>query len=305
MSDDHAKQPQADEQRVNHTEDHDTMHENREGELLGDLLDEIAAPDEIAAANENMASEPAIAPIDEDAIDIESRDFEDNESPEEEQKSSMLLIGIIAAIVVGGITYFATKSDAPEKAAVTTTQQTATPVPAVQQKAATVASAKASDAVKEALKKPVQAAVASSEEEAATENPVSLKPLLEPAAEAAPSTATTASPAKQTAFASAVAVHLELDPITRKVISPMDGKTTFVWAVNLMSLSTHAAADRVITKLKANGTETELVQLDIGEKIFYRIRVGNFASVEEADAAHAIFKEDPLYANSWVSRYRK
>jgi cell division septation protein DedD len=118
----------------------------------------------------------------------------------------------------------------------------------------------------------------------------------------AKSTSTAA--AEQAELSSTVAAILEVDPVTRKVISPPHG-TTVAWAINLMSLSTHAAADRLINKLKASGTATELVQINIGENTFYRVRVPDFSSVEEADAAHEKFKEEPIYQGSWVSRYHK
>jgi len=310
MSDDFSKKPEFDEQ-AEHRSDEEALNDTTDGELLGDLLDEITEPDESAEI------EPVIAPVDEDAVEIEEKPYTSDDGPEEEQKSSILLIGIIVAVLVGGIAYFTTKSDSPEQQpAVTASNQTASPAATAQHKPATPDTKKALSTAKKEMKKEVEKTVASSKKAAVAEKPLALKPLLsEPAAvDAAEKAASAVSTAPSdmaatsvdtAALSSAVAVTLEVDPVTRKVISPTEGRTTFAWAVNLISLSTHAAADRLITKLKANGTETELVQINIGESTFYRVRVPNFSSVEEADTAHAKFNEDPMYKGSWVSRYRK
>lgn len=278
MSDDFSKQPETDE-RTEHHADEDRLHESNDGELLGVLLDEVSEPDE------GTEIEPAITPTDADAIAIEEKVYNtSDEAPEEEKKSNLLLIGIIVAALVGSIAYFTTKSDSPEKKqAVTASNKAASPVTTAQKKT-----------VPHDAKKAAGPAVTSANQAEIAEKPVVLKPLLDH------STSTS----DETTLSSTVAAILEIDPVTRKVISPLQG-TTFAWAINLMSLSTHAAADRLINKLKASGTATELVQVNIGENTFYRVRIPDFSSVEEADAAHAKFKENPIYQGSWVSRYHK
>ena len=288
MSDDFSKQPEMDEHRA-HRADEDTLHDSNDGELLGDLLDEISVPDE------STEIEPAIAPAD-DAIAIEEKTYVSDEAPEEEEKSSILVIGIVVATLVAGAVYFTTKSDAPEQ------KQTASHTATAQQKPVTHEVEKAASTARETVKKAVEPVVVSAKKVATTEKPVALKPLLDQPKAVAKSTSTAVS--EQAELASTVAAILEVDPVTRKVISPPLG-TTVAWAINLMSLSTHTAADRLINKLKASGTTTELVQINIGENTFYRVRVPDFSSVEEADAAHEKFKEEPIYQSSWVSRYHK
>ncbi|NWF37383.1 SPOR domain-containing protein [Mariprofundus sp. KV] len=294
MSDDFSKQPGTGEHRA-HRADEDILHDSNDGELLGDLLNEISAPDE------NAEAEPAITPAD-DAIALEVNDHASDEAPEE-KKSSLLLSGIIVAALVGGIAYFTTTSDSPEQQQTVTASNKAVSPPATAlQKPVTHEAAKALSTARETVKKVVEPVVASAKKVATTEKPVSLKPLLDQPEAVAKSSSTTAS--DETELSSTIAAILEVDPVTRKVISPPQG-TTFAWAINLMSLSTHAAADRLIKKLKASGTTTELVQINIGENTFYRVRVPDFSSVEEADAAHAKFKEESIYQGSWVSRYHK
>jgi len=260
-------------------------------------LDEVREADkanETAAADEPVVDETiAIEPRTEDRLD---------ESTEEESSSSFMPIAIIIALVVAGGAYFLLKSDPGEKSKVTTSNTShegSTADKAETQKTASM------PAIKEMAPKRVEKAA----DKAASESkPVAMKPLLGDSSDKRVPDGSSASAIKTAdtmAPSSTVTVHLEVDPVTRKVISPRDGKTTFAWAINLISLSTHAAADRIITELNADGVETELVQVNIADKSYFRIRVPNFTSVEEADKAHVSFKENPAYKNSWVSRYRK
>jgi len=258
--------------------------DSNEGELLGDLLDEVGETDD---QHETAA----------ETIAIEPREHEINDAADEKNRSNAMPIAIIIALVAGGA-YFAMQSGDSEQQAVT--------AQAVPEKMHAEKEAPASAAVKQIegeatqqASKAMKAATAQSSRSIASK-PVAMKPLL-----GDNSDAMAAKDAPTEALNSVVTVHLEIDPVTRKVISPQDGKTTFAWAVNLVSLSTHAAADRIITRLNNEGIETELVQITIGEKSFYRVRVANFTSVEEADKAHVQFKENPTYKDSWVSRYRK
>lgn len=278
----------------------DGNNDSLEGDLLGDLLDEVAD-------SEDSDHEEVVESNDE-AISIEARNNETTPNEEEKEGSNFLLVAVIVTLLVGGIAYFSSKSDTPNEPvavsqpdAITTAEierQTTSPVPGI--KPAEEPQPATKEVHEQVIEKNIQPVSAENKERIAT---TAMKPLLsdsnensEPAVEAETSSEK---------LSSVVSDRLEFDPVTRKVISLQTGKTTFVWAINLISLSTHASADRLINVLQSEGTETELIQVNIGDKTYYRIRVPNFSSVEAADRAHVRFKENPLFSGSWVSRYRK
>ena len=121
----------------------DEAQDSSEGELLGELLDEVGESDkanETAAADEPVVDETiAIEPRTEDRLD---------ESTEEESSSSFMPIAIIIALVVAGGAYFLLKSDPGEKSKVTTSNTShegSTAAKAETQKTASMPAIKAAD----------------------------------------------------------------------------------------------------------------------------------------------------------------
>ena len=95
------------------------------------------------------------------------------------------------------------------------------------------------------------------------------------------------------------------EPATSNMDLPQANKITFVWAVNLISLPTQSSAGRITDQLKTERVETEVVQINIKNRTYYRVRIPNLTSKQEADEAHAAFKDNPAYKGAWINRYRK
>jgi len=109
---------------------------------------------------------------------------------------------------------------------------------------------------------------------------------------------------KRTSDFPPITIHLKIDPISRKVISPTNAKSRAGWAVNLMSLSNQTDAKTAMNRLKAKGFHPEMVVIEIGNHVFYRVRISNFSNKKAAKQAQALFKSEPEYANAWVNHYR-
>jgi outer membrane biosynthesis protein TonB len=95
------------------------------------------------------------------------------------------------------------------------------------------------------------------------------------------------------------------EPVASNMDLPQANKTTSVWAVNLISLPTQSSARRITDQLKTEGVETEVVLINIKNRAYYRVRIPNLTSKQEADEAHAAFKDNPAYKGTWINRYRK
>jgi len=96
-----------------------------------------------------------------------------------------------------------------------------------------------------------------------------------------------------------------IDTVAKKAVLSGDNKSTLVWAVNLTSLSTQAAAQTIVDQLKSSGTETEFVQVQSGGHTYYRVRIHDLASKQAAEKAKAAFKNHPDYKDSWINSYPK
>jgi len=103
-------------------------------------------------------------------------------------------------------------------------------------------------------------------------------------------------------------------PVTVATTAPATGnnsagsrgnKDTLVWAVNLTSLSTQSSAQEVIDQLKAEGIEADQIPVHARGHTYYRVRIPDLASRQEADKAKAALMEHPDYKDSWVNSYRK
>ncbi|GAV19455.1 hypothetical protein MMIC_P0389 [Mariprofundus micogutta] len=91
------------------------------------------------------------------------------------------------------------------------------------------------------------------------------------------------------------------EPVAAVANSAKVLKPAFAWAVNLVSVTSQPAALKISEKLKADGTETEVVEIQVKGRKYYRIRVPNLASKQAA----AAFKEKSAYKDAWINRYTK
>nr|WP_241697106.1 SPOR domain-containing protein [Mariprofundus sp. KV] len=95
---------------------------------------------------------------------------------------------------------------------------------------------------------------------------------------------------------------LPVDPVAPEVVTAKARK--IFWAVNLTSVSTLASAEKIQHELQGRGVVSELKQATIGGKSYYRIRIGGFASKEEAEQARAPYMEEKEFSSAWLERYR-
>jgi len=96
---------------------------------------------------------------------------------------------------------------------------------------------------------------------------------------------------------------LPVDPVAPEVVTVKARK--IFWAVNLTSVSTVASAEKIQHELQGRGVVSELKQATIGGKLYYRIRIGGFASKQEAEQARAPYMEEKEFSSAWLERYRE
>lgn len=96
--------------------------------------------------------------------------------------------------------------------------------------------------------------------------------------------------------------QLRIDPVT---MTPSADSAVKAWAVNLTSVTRLALAEEIQQQLSDRGTNTELIQVTIGEKNYYRIRMAGFASRGEAEQARLPFLNEPRFAAAWVALYHE
>jgi len=112
-----------------------------------------------------------------------------------------------------------------------------------------------------------------------------------------------AQPPTQTAPSPTTIPHLEIDPVSRKVIAPQPANTRMVWAVNLTSVSTLAIAAKVRESLDNRGVATELVWVTIGGQSYYRIRIPGFTSKRKATRALRAYMKEREFSSAWIENY--
>jgi len=78
-----------------------------------------------------------------------------------------------------------------------------------------------------------------------------------------------------------------------------------VWAVNLVSYSRLDSARKVIAQLKSEGVDTEFVEVTARGHRYYRVRIPNLSSRQEAIKASSAFRARPEFEGLWIARYRK
>ena len=78
-----------------------------------------------------------------------------------------------------------------------------------------------------------------------------------------------------------------------------------VWAVNLVSYSRLDSARKAIAQLKSEGIDTEFVEVTARGHRYYRVRIPNLASRQEAIKASSAFRARPEFEGLWIARYRK
>ncbi|PJA32545.1 MAG: hypothetical protein CO187_03490 [Zetaproteobacteria bacterium CG_4_9_14_3_um_filter_53_7] len=106
--------------------------------------------------------------------------------------------------------------------------------------------------------------------------------------------------------ASAAAVTNNPVPVTPdagQTVLPTASKPAIFWAVNLLSTTSRPAAERLNLRLQANGTPSELIAIKLRGQTYYRIRVADFSSYQQADEARQSFRATTAYKDAWVSRH--
>ncbi|MDQ7000355.1 MAG: SPOR domain-containing protein [Mariprofundus sp.] len=78
-----------------------------------------------------------------------------------------------------------------------------------------------------------------------------------------------------------------------------------VWAVNLVSYSRLDSARKAIAQLKSEGVDTEFIEVTARGHRYYRVRIPNLASRQEAARLYAEFRDRPEYEGAWIAPYRK
>lgn len=96
---------------------------------------------------------------------------------------------------------------------------------------------------------------------------------------------------------------LSVDPVAPEVVPAKARKIS--WAVNLTSVSTLASAVKIQQVLKNRGIMSEVKQATIGGKSYYRIRIGGFASKDEAQQVRAPLMKEKEFASAWLESYRE
>ena len=265
-------------------------HEQKSRELMS-ILDEIDSP-------HNPADE---IPDDDNDIPADPNDYTTTTATlEKERKKPYLLTGLGMAILTAGIGYYITNTDSTDHSSrqsdkvIVDTASTAikpvpvpSPTPPAPASSANTVLPHSSDAIA-TVAKPIQTIPAPA-----------LAPLNKPLKPAGDMPAT-----KSTSDFPPITIHLKIDPVSRKVISPTNAKNHAGWAVNLMSLSNEIDAKVAMNRLKAKGFHPEMVVIEIGNHVFYRVRIPNFSSKKAANQAQALFKSEPEYADAWVNHYR-
>ncbi|MDQ6997891.1 MAG: SPOR domain-containing protein [Mariprofundus sp.] len=108
---------------------------------------------------------------------------------------------------------------------------------------------------------------------------------------------------KQTIPSPTTILHLDIDPISRKVIALQPANTRMAWTVNLASVSSLAIAEKVRESLDNRGVATELIWVTIGKKSFYRIRIPGFSSKRAANQARLAYIKNPEFSSAWLENY--
>ena len=110
-------------------------------------------------------------------------------------------------------------------------------------------------------------------------------------------------PRTQTIPSPTTILHLDIDPVSRKVIALHPANTRMAWTVNLASFSSLAVAEKVRESLDNRGVATELIWVTIGKKSFYRIRIPGFSSKRAANKARQAYIKNPEFSSAWLENY--
>jgi len=268
--------------------------DQKSSELLS-ILDEIDNPQNIAAAS--TADDFTDHDIPDDPNDYSTT----TATLEKEPKKPYVLVGLAMAILTAGIGYYITNPGStdhsagqPDNIIIDTTSTAIKPVPVPTPSAPAPA---ASATPTHTASKP------SSDTVASAAKPMHMIPA--PAAIHKPAQSSKhIAPTSNTPDISPITIHLKIDPVSRKVVSPTHAQRGAGWAVNLVSLSSQSDAKAAMNQLKAKGFHPEVVTVEIGNHVFYRVRIPGFSSKKAANQAQALFKSDPEYADAWVNHYR-
>jgi len=83
----------------------------------------------------------------------------------------------------------------------------------------------------------------------------------------------------------------------------LPAKPARLWALNLLSTPSQSKAERINKQLQVAGTESQITAISVGERTYYRIRVLNYATKQQASHAMDSFRANVDYKHAWVSSY--
>ncbi|WP_176959098.1 SPOR domain-containing protein [Mariprofundus sp. KV] len=260
---------------------------------LDALIDQFDDDFDLEFANEATEPKPVpgddeapVASEDSDALDELLSELETNPEPEQVEKDSssitVLLLSVVAIALLGTLIWQDFTGGKEEVAALKQplintipAERDNQPVAVKEQQESLPASPEEGDAQAAAETEPMAAAVVKQQE-----------PEMQREVEAP----------------SATREVLPVDPVAPEVVTAKARK--IFWAVNLTSVSTLASAEKIQHELQGRGVVSELKQATIGGKSYYRIRIGGFASKEEAEQARAPYMEEKEFSSAWLERYR-
>ena len=94
-------------------------------------------------------------------------------------------------------------------------------------------------------------------------------------------------------------------PAATQTTASKTGKTVRLWSLNLLSTPLQSTAKRINQQLQADGVQSQIISIKVGERTYYRIRVLNYASKQLAAQAQQSFRSRPDYKHAWISSYSK
>jgi len=262
--------------------------DNGKGTVSDDLMNGLSNEFETAAD----FAEPAVSPPNrqDTSPDLSAR-------PEQQQKSKLLPITvIIVLLLVAGIAYFSATPDVPKPEQVTTE----------------AAKSDVANAFDRVVNIPEQ--VETAKQDFAKE-PEQVEVVVKTEAVITEAAKTGAATAAQTLSKPLLADSEQGDTqiptlddsqpdqpsVSEQATIPQAMTGPYVWALNLISVSTQPAAESVVRKLGREGVTVEIIQVNVKGKRFYRVRIANLTSRQEAIDARAKLGDN--YRDAWISHH--
>ncbi len=91
-------------------------------------------------------------------------------------------------------------------------------------------------------------------------------------------------------------------PVARKIKKAASAAVTKGWVINLTSVSSAESARQELARLKQLGVDAESIRTEARGKTWYRIRVGGFDSLQEAETQSRVLADRLGIRDIWVGR---